>query len=200
MDQQKSTTYAVTHEIRPEDCDLRSIPIGKPISNTRAYVLDRWLNPVPIGVVGELCLGGDGLAWGYIHQPVLSAEKFIPDPFGGSGGRLYRTGDQVRFKADGNLEFIGRSDQQIKIRGFRVEMGEIEAALHEHPSVSQAVVLMHEISPDDKRLTAYVVFKAGAEEKSDGLRQFLAGRLPDYMLPSPLDGNSKHTDYTEWEN
>ncbi|MEI8021827.1 MAG: amino acid adenylation domain-containing protein, partial [Schlesneria sp.] len=152
----ESTTFACCHRLLsmiPEDCP--SIPIGRPISNTTAYVLDAILEPVPIGVTGELYLGGDGLARGYLKQPELTAEKFLPDPFSDRpNARMYRTGDLVRWRDDGTIEFLGRRDQQVKLRGFRIETGEIETVLLRHPAVSQAVVVLREDRPGDKRLAA----------------------------------------------
>ena len=166
-------------------------PIGGPIANTRVYVLDLHLQPVPVGVPGELYIGGDGLARGYLNRPGLTAKLFIPDPFGGlAGARLYKTGDLVRYLPDGNLEFLERADRQVKIRGFRVEPGEIESVLNQHPAVRQTVVLAHkrnETTPGDKWLVAYVV---PGEAQADDLRRFLRQQLPDYMIPStfvPLD-------------
>ena len=160
-------------------------PIGRPIANTQVYVLDRHMQPVPVGVVGELHVGGIALARGYLHRPELTAAKFIPDPFNGApGARLYKTGDLARYLPDGNIEFLGRLDDQVKLRGFRIEPGEIEAVLGEHPRVRQCTVVLREDVPEDKRLTAYVV--AGDEPPGlvDELRLFLKARLPAYMIPS----------------
>jgi amino acid adenylation domain-containing protein len=174
-----------------------SVPIGRPIANTQVYVLDEGLEPVPLGVAGELYLGGEGLARDYLHQPQLTAAKFVPHPYSGvAGARLYGTGDQVRWLADGNLEFLGRIDQQVKIRGFRVELGEIEAVLKEGEHVREAVVVARGEEAGEKRLVAYVV---GAKVHSSELREYLKGRLPEYMVPAvfvelaelPLTANGK---------
>jgi amino acid adenylation domain-containing protein/non-ribosomal peptide synthase protein (TIGR01720 family) len=152
------TTFATWHEIREIPEDAVTIPIGRPISNTQAYVLDRDENPVPPGVSGELHIGGDGLARGYLNRAASTAEKFIANPFAAvPSSRLYRTGDQVRLRTDGAIEFLGRMDRQVKIRGFRIELGEIESVLRRHPQVVEAAVLAREDIPGDKRLTAYVV-------------------------------------------
>ncbi|HMK91069.1 MAG TPA: amino acid adenylation domain-containing protein, partial [Methylocystis sp.] len=168
-------------------------PIGRPISNTRAYLLDRAMRPVPIGAMGELYLGGAGVARGYLDRPDLTAARFVPDPFGEPGTRLYRTGDLARYRQDGNLEFLGRVDQQVKIRGFRIELGEIESALAQQEGVGEALVLAQEDAAGDKRLVAYVVPRRRDEHSSDTsstpgdaatLRPALERVLPDYMVPS----------------
>ena len=160
--------------------------VGRPMSNTRAYVLDASLGPQPAGVAGELCVGGCGLARGYVGRPALTAEKFAPDPFADEPGtRLYRTGDLARWRADGEIEFLGRLDRQVKVRGFRVETGEVEAALAAHPSVAAAVVVAHG-EGEQRRLVAYVVPSEGGEgpPPAGELRAFVQGRLPEYMTPA----------------
>lgn len=187
----ETTITATTFEIEPGMEDDR-IPIGRPGANRKAYILDPHGSPVPIGVAGELYLGGEGLARGYLRQPGLTAERFIPDPYSDKpGARLYRTGDLVRHRPDGNVEFLGRVDQQVKIRGFRIELDGIEAVLNQHPAVRQAVVLAREDTPGDKRLAAYIVPENEALETSQegspterDLRAFLKERVPDYMVPS----------------
>src|SRR5260370_25819653 len=159
--------------------------IGTPASNTRVYVLGRKRTPVPIGGGGELYIGGDGLAHGYLNNPELTAEKFVPNPFSeGAQERLYRTGDLARWRADRQIEFLGRLDKQVKIRGFRIEPGEVEAVLKEHPAVASAVVVAREDIPGDRRLVAYVVARNRNEEVSAALRNFLASQMPDYLVPS----------------
>ncbi|AEI67136.1 non-ribosomal peptide synthase [Corallococcus macrosporus] len=163
------------------------IPIGRPIANTRVYVVDAGLRPVPVGVPGELLIGGDGLAWGYQGQAALTAERFIPDPFAQApGGRLYRTGDRVRYREDGALEFLERLDGQVKVRGYRVEPGEVEEALRQHPAVAEAAVVARPDPAGGKRLVAYAVARAGEALDSRGLRAFLAESLPEFMVPSAL--------------
>ena len=176
------------------------ISIGRPVDNTEIYVVDRRLQLVPAGVPGELLIGGLGVARGYLARPELTAEKFIPDPFGTRpGGRLYRTGDLARWRRDGRLEVLGRMDNQVKLRGFRIELGEIESVLAEHPAVRQAVVVCREDRPGDKRLVAYVIPQPGEAPASADLRAFVKARTPDYMVPStcvvlerfPLTPNGK---------
>jgi acyl-coenzyme A synthetase/AMP-(fatty) acid ligase len=159
--------------------------IGRPISNTYVYVLSQELEPVPIGVAGEMYIGGAGLARGYVNRPGLTAACFIADPFG-VGTRVYRTGDRVRYRADGELSFIGRIDTQLKIRGYRIEPGEIEAALLAHADVQQALVIAQLNASGQPQLTAYVVPQPGVRLEAGELRASLATRLPDYMLPTNI--------------
>jgi non-ribosomal peptide synthetase component F len=150
----EATANASAARIIPGD----EVTIGRPIANTQIHILNSFLHPVPIGVQGELHIGGAGVARGYLNRPELTAEKFIPDPFSAApGARLYKTGDLARYRPDGNIEFLGRADHQVKIRGFRIELGEIEAALGQHPAVREAVVLAREDAAGEKRLVAYVV-------------------------------------------
>jgi amino acid adenylation domain-containing protein/FkbH-like protein len=162
-----------------------SVPIGKPIWNTQIYILDKRLQPVPVGVAGELHIGGVGLARGYLKRPELTAEKFIADPFSRDmGARLYKTGDSARFLPDGNIEYLGRIDHQVKLRGFRIELGEIETALSKHPGVRQSTVLVREDSPGDQRLVAYVILDQGVAPDAEQLRQHLGQSLPEFMIPA----------------
>jgi acyl-coenzyme A synthetase/AMP-(fatty) acid ligase/aryl carrier-like protein len=156
------------------------VPIGRPIANTQVYVMDEYGQPVPPGVAGELYIGGDGLARGYVHREDLTAERFVPHPYQ-PGERLYRTGDLVRRLGDGSLECIARVDHQVKLRGFRIELGEIEKALQQQPGIGQAVVVVREDTPGDPRLTAYVT---GSAADAGVLRKALQAMLPDYMVPS----------------
>ncbi|MGH7927237.1 MAG: non-ribosomal peptide synthetase, partial [Candidatus Binatia bacterium] len=175
----------VTHWKCKPNSDEQNIPIGGAIGNTAIYVLDPHLNPLPIGIPGELHIGGIGLARGYLNQPELTAEKFIPNPFGCEpGSRLYKTGDLARYRPDGNIEFLGRLDHQVKVRGLRIELGEIEAALRCHPAVREAVVLAREDAAGDKLLVAYVVPQQRVALAFGELRTFLKDMLPAYMIPS----------------
>ncbi|WP_438040320.1 amino acid adenylation domain-containing protein [Sorangium sp. So ce128] len=164
-----------------------SVPIGAPIANTQIYLLDRHGQPVPVGVAGELYIGGVGLARGYHRSPALTAERFVPDPFGAApGGRLYRTGDLARHRPDGAIEFLGRLDHQVKIRGLRIELGEIEARLLQHPDVQEAIVVARDEAHGGKRLVAYVAGKGGAAPEPAPLQAWLAEALPAYMVPAPI--------------
>ncbi|MBV9775389.1 MAG: amino acid adenylation domain-containing protein, partial [Gemmatimonadetes bacterium] len=175
------------------------VTLGRPIANVRVYLLDRGLVPVPVGIPGELYVGGVGVSRGYLRRPELTAEKFVPDPFSGEpGARLYRSGDRVRWRADGELEYLGRTDDQVKVRGFRIEPGEIEAVLERHPAVREAVVLVREDAPGERRLVAYLTAD-GAAPDTAALRAHLHAALPEYMIPSafvaleafPLTPNGK---------
>ncbi|KAF9147958.1 hypothetical protein BGX21_006478, partial [Mortierella sp. AD011] len=179
----ESTTFATTYEVKRIDFQQNRLPIGRPISNTKAYVLDERCQPVPLGVVGELYLGGDGVAKGYLNRPELTKERFVRDPFSThANARMYRTGDLVRHLPDGNLMFISRNDHQVKIRGFRIELGEIETRLLEHPVVRDATVLAVG-EGSGKRLVAYVV-AGDSNELIHTLREHLVARLPEYMIPA----------------
>ncbi|AEQ96691.1 non-ribosomal peptide synthetase [Xanthomonas oryzae] len=195
----ETTTFATTHRIT-DVCG--PIPIGRPIGNTRVYVLDAHGTPVPIGVAGELYIGGDGVALGYLHQPTLTAERFIPDRFSGKAdARLYRSGDLVRWRKDGVLEYLGRTDGQVKVRGFRVELGDIASALQTHPTVAIAAVVQREDVQGAKQLVAYYQADVAMDVAHDAqaLRTHLLTRIPEYMLPAayvrmaqlPLTANGK---------
>jgi hypothetical protein len=167
------------------------VPIGKPLAGRRIYLLDGNLTPVPPGIPGELCIGGELLARGYLNRGGLTAERFIADPFDGGGGRLYRTGDLARWRSDGQIEYLGRLDHQVKIRGFRIELGEIETQLLAQPEVREAVVVAREGASASNpaggtRLIAYVSAHSGADLDAARLREALARTLPDYMLPSMI--------------
>ncbi|MEG4044871.1 amino acid adenylation domain-containing protein [Microcoleus sp. Pol17_C1] len=236
----ETTIWSTLYQV---DCKYESVSIGRPIANTQIFILDRYLMPVPVGVFGELHIGGAGLSRGYLNRPELTAEKFIPNPFAEDGihasfilhpssfilsERLYKTGDLARYLPDGNIEFIGRSDHQVKVRGFRIELGEIEAVLSQYPAVREAIALVREDNPGDKRLVAYIVAKSelrGGQGDTDPthsefinhLRVFLKQKLPQYMMPSafvlleamPLTPNGKidrrslpapNTNTAEFEN
>jgi amino acid adenylation domain-containing protein len=176
-----------TYEVPPGRRFDGSVPIGRPIANTRLYVLDAERELVPIGVPGELYIGGDGVSLGYLDRAALTAERFVPDPFDPRGGRLYRSGDLVRYAEDGNLEFLGRLDDQVKLRGYRIELGEIEATLAAHPAVAGATVRLWATDATGPRLAAYIV-PAGADAPAgESLRDWCAARLPEYMIPGSFD-------------
>ena len=161
------------------------VPIGRPFPNVQLYVLDPWLRAVPVGVAGELFVGGAGVARGYWNRPDLDRERFVVDPFSATpGARLCRTGDRVRWRTDGQLEFLGRADDQVKIRGFRIEPGEVEEVLREHPALAEAAVLARERQPGDLRLVAYITPRPGVQPTLPDLRRFLGERLPEYMVPT----------------
>ncbi|QBD80521.1 amino acid adenylation domain-containing protein [Ktedonosporobacter rubrisoli] len=187
-------------EVETEQRPTHEVLIGRPVDNAQAYLLDEELKPVPIGVPGELCVGGACLARGYYNRPELTNERFIPDPFSQEPqARLYRTGDLARYMPDGNLEYLGRGDQQVKIRGFRIELGEIEAGLSSHPAIREAVVIAREDTPGNARLVAYIVFQPSQNATDRELQTHLAQRMPIYMVPTtfirlealPLNTNGK---------
>jgi amino acid adenylation domain-containing protein len=194
----ETTVWSTVHRIHDASHSRSSIPIGLPLANTQVHVLDSQLKRVPAGEPGELFLGGLGVSRGYWNRPLLTAERFLANPFE-SGGRIYRTGDLVRFLPDGELEFLGRVDFQVKIRGHRIELGEIEAVLENHPGVRQAVVVAREDRPGDKRLVAYIIPNGENAVAPQDLRAALESKLPDFMMPShfvlldrlPLTANGK---------
>ncbi|MEO6742763.1 MAG: AMP-binding protein, partial [Chthoniobacteraceae bacterium] len=189
----ETTTFAICHTI--EHAGGASIPIGRPIANTRVFLLDAAQQPVPIGVAGEICIGGPGVALGYLGEPGLTAESFVET----AHGRLYRAGDRARWQADGTIDYLGRKDQQVKLRGFRIEPGEIETALQQHPQIRHAAVAVHAGDAGENALIAYIVAEPGGRLEDITLREFLSQRVPGYMIPSafvwmdalPLTANGK---------
>ena len=183
----ESTTFACCYSMSDPEQVGTSVPIGHPIANTQVYVLDRQMNPVPVGVPGELHIGGDGLAHGYLNRPDLTEERFVFNPFAADpDSKLYKTGDVVRYLPDGRIEFLGRMDNQVKIRGYRIELGEIEGVLAEHPNVKSEVVLTESDPSGEKLLVAFVVLHMRREEEEAELRKHLRAKLPEYMVPSHL--------------
>src|SRR5438552_18456846 len=161
-----------------------TVPIGRPIASTRMYVLNNDMQAVAVGIVGELYIGGEGLAHGYENDAALTAEKFVPHPYGEAGERLYRTRDEVRWRRDGVLEFVGRADRQVKVRGYRVEPAEIETVLGQCAGLREAVVTVQEKTSGEKALVAHVVMESGQTFSSKELQNYLKSRVPDYMCPS----------------
>lgn len=196
----ETTVGCSIYEVSQESVALQSIPIGRPIANMQLYVLDAHLEPLPIGAIGELYIGGIGIAREYWRQPDLTAERFLPNPFSDEPGtRLYRTGDRVRYLPNGNLEFLGRTDQQVKLRGFRIDLGEIESLLLEHENIQEAAVLLREDTRGIRHLVAYIVPRDQASFVENSIQAFLREKLPDYMVPTaflalkafPLNSNGK---------
>jgi amino acid adenylation domain-containing protein/non-ribosomal peptide synthase protein (TIGR01720 family) len=192
----EATVGVLTYKVEPQAAQSATVPIGRPIANTQVYLLDEHLQPVPIYVPGELYIGGANLARGYLNRPDLTKERFIPNPFSeAEGSRLYKTGDLARYLPDGNIEFLGRSDRQVKIHGFRIELEEVEAILRQHPAIRQAVATVHQDELGNQRLVAYV----SLHNSTSDLRHFVQGRLPEYMVPTafvilnaiPLTPNGK---------
>jgi amino acid adenylation domain-containing protein len=196
----EATVIVTTCEVQPQTQERAAPHIGRPLANTQIYLLNSFMQPVAVGLTGELYIGGDSLARGYLHDPKLTAEKFVPNPFSPRpGARLYRTGDLARYLPGGEIEFLGRADEQVKVRGFRIELGEVRSVLLQHPAVETGIVIVREDTPGDKRLVAYLVFREQPAPTAEELRAFLRVQLPEYMLPTafmaldrlPLTPNSK---------
>jgi aryl carrier-like protein len=184
----ETSVTSLTYHFKGEEANSEgsaALPIGRPLANTEIYVLDKRFEPVPIGIVGELYIGGSGLARGYLTHTDLTAETFLPHPFSEQkGARLYKTGDFVRYLPDKNLEFVGRVDEQVKLRGFRIELGEIAAIVSEHPAVRDAVVVVKKIATTDSRLIAYLVSEGEVPLNAAQIRLFLRAKLPEQMIPN----------------
>ena len=196
----ENTTFTTWHEVKHLEDEASTVPIGKPISNTAVYILDRHMKPTPVGIPGELYIGGDGLAKGYYNRPELTSRKFVSNPFSvEKDEKLYKTGDLARYLPNGDVEFIGRIDNQIKLRGFRIELGEIEAILNQHAAINDVAVVLREDQPGKKRIVAYTVFKPEKAIGISEIRAFVQEKVPDYMVPSafvqmdmlPLTQNGK---------
>jgi natural product biosynthesis luciferase-like monooxygenase protein len=184
----ETTIWSSTYELELDPGGAQeTIPIGRPIGNTTFYVLDHRMRPVPVGVVGELFIGGDGVTKGYLGRPELNQQRFVPDRFGHPGDRLYRTGDLARYRADGVVEYLGRADNQIKLRGYRIELGEIESVLSTHPGIRENAVVLRSDGAGEDRLVAYLVPRLERRPSASELRAFLEERLPDYMVPSAFE-------------
>jgi acyl-coenzyme A synthetase/AMP-(fatty) acid ligase/acyl carrier protein len=196
-DPTETTIWSTTHALKAVE---GVVPLGRPIANTQLYILDKLQQPVPVGIAGELLIGGKGVTRGYLNRPDLTQERFIPNPFSDDPlDRLYRTGDSVRYRADGNLEFLGRIDFQVKIRGYRIELGEIETILGRHETIRAVAMIVREDIPGDKRIVAYFIAQPGQQPTTATLRTHLRAQLPEYMVPSnfvqlqafPLTPNKK---------
>ena len=193
----ETTIWSTTHALTAVE---GVVPLGRPIVNTQLYILDKLQQPVPVGIPGELLIGGKGVTRGYLNRPDLTSERFIPNPFSDDPlDRLYRTGDSVKYRPDGNLEFLGRIDFQVKIRGYRIELGEIETILGRHETIREVAVIVREDVPGDKRIVAYFIAQAGQQPTTASLREHLRAQLPEYMIPAnfvqiqafPLTPNKK---------
>jgi acyl carrier protein len=179
----ETTVWSTTHKLSPDET---TVPVGRPIANTSVYVTDAKRRLLPHGVPGELYIGGLGVARGYFERPELTSERFVPDPFAGGEARMYKTGDRARFRADGILDFLGRADFQVKLRGYRIEPGEIEALVRQLPGITECVVVLREDRPGDQRLVGYVVPAPRTKIDVSSVREALRERLPEYMVPSNI--------------